>query len=306
MTRRGSYGLRVTVAVLMATASAACGSPSFRRADAPANPAAPETAEVGSGVDRPSRGSGDLATPTTTAAGSTTAATGASPLAPTASTTAPGVETGRAELLVKDPRGPGRSGVTVLLEGPVTQRLRSGPGGRLEAVAPPGRYRIGVETGCTDDLHITRGATGDLGLAAGDTARGELTVAATLRYRPENGAYWREGEVRGSGRADWRRGEVHIVEVSLADPCHGPGSPFGTTGAPLGRLGFDPGEGLEIVGAPPKTIGADGRIRVRLRCIGPDVDVALDLVDTEIPSDRMAVFSGSVLAEQSTPFCTAP
>lgn len=296
----------MAVALLVASTSAACG-PSFRKADTPAGEVAGETAEVGSGVDRPGRDLGDLATTTTTARlPAATTATGGSPDATATSAVPAGVETGRAELVIKDPRGPGRSGVTVLLEGPVTQRLRSGTGGRLEAMAPPGRYRIAVETGCTDDLHVTRGASGELGLATGDVARGELTVAATLRYRPENGAYWKEGETRGSGRADWRRGEVHIVEVSLADPCSGPQSPFGATGAPLGRLGFDPGEGLEVVGAPPKTIGADGRIQVRLRCVGPDVDVALDLVDTEIPSDRMAVFSGSVLAEQSTPFCTAP
>ncbi len=296
---------RTAGVLFLGLAVAACGGPSFRKADDPGNPRRAETADVGSGVERPSGIGSDDQTTTTTGRTNVAPQPGAGATT-TAVVAAVGPTSGRAEIVVRDPRGPGRSGVTVLLQGPVTQRLRSGAGGKLEVTAPPGRYRLTVETGCTDDLDITRGATGELGLAPGDLARGELTVAATLRYRPENGAYWREGGVRGSGRADWRRGEVHIIEVALADPCHGPGSPFGVEGDPLGRLRFDAGEGLEIVGVPPKTIGADGRVQVRLRCVGPDADVALDLVDTEIPSDRIAVFTGSVLAEQSTPFCTGP
>lgn len=192
--------------LLVAAVVAACGGPSFRDADDRAEPRPPETAEVGSGVDRPGRDLGDLATTTTLAAPVTSASPGRTTASSSATVAPAAVETGRAEIVVRDPRGPGRSGVTVLMEGPVTQRLRSGAGGRIEVTAPPGRYRLTVETGCIDDLHITRGATGELGLALGDLARGELTVAASLRYRPENGAYWREGEARGSGRADWRRG----------------------------------------------------------------------------------------------------
>lgn len=187
----------------------------------------------------------------------------------------------------------------------MTRRFDSGPGGRTEVKGPPGSYRVRIETGCTTDLEVVRGASGRLDLASGDLATGELTVDAKQRYRPADGAYWREGETRGSGRAHWRPGEVHVVEVAMTDACAGPASDVGAEGAPLGRLKFVPGEGLELVGASPAALGPAGRARLRLRCTGPEVDVALAWVDPEVPDDAIAIFGRDVLEDQATPFCTS-
>lgn len=283
---RGARPLALLVASTVVTT--ACGGASFRREGA----GPPETSRVGSGVELPGR-----RTPGSVPPGS--AGSGAGTGSATESTDV------AALINVRDPRGPGRSGVPVVVEGPVTRRFLSGAGGRTEVKAPPGNYRVLIETGCTTDLEVVRGATGRLQVALGDMASGDLTVDAKARYRPADGAYWREGETRGTGRAHWRPGEVHVVEVAMTDACAGPASDFGAEGSPLGRLKFVPGEGVELVGASPAALGPAGRVRVRLRCTGPEVDVDLAWVDPEVPDDAVAIFGGDVLEDQARPFCTS-
>jgi hypothetical protein len=162
-----------------------------------------------------------------------------------------------------------------------------------------------VETGCINEIEVRRGATGSLGLAAGDVARGDLTADASSRYKPTSGAYWRQGGEPGSGRADWRHGEIHLVEVALEDACPTGSSPLAAKGARLGRLRFVPGEGVEVVSAPTR-VGAGGRVQLQLRCTGQEVDVVLDMVDSEIPGDRLPVLTPEALKEQSAPYCTSP
>lgn len=285
MIRADALGLLLVAATL----TIACGGPSSRREGAGAPP---ETSRVGSGVDLPGP-SAPLSVPpggagTDAGSGSVTENTDAA-----------------AVINVRDPRGPGRSGVPVDIEGPVSRRFVSGAGGGTHVKAPPGNYRVRIETGCTTDLEIVRGATGRLDLALGHVATGELTVDAKPRYRPTDGAYWPEGAQRGAGRAHWRPGEIHVVELSMTDPCAGPESPFGAEGAPLGRLKFVAGEGVELVGPSPAALGPAGRARVRLRCTGPEVDVALAWVDPELPDDAIPIFGGDVLEDQATPFCTS-
>lgn len=285
---RGARSLALVVASAMVTT--ACGGATSRREGAAG---LPETSRVGSGVERPGRR--DLGSGPTGGAGS-------DPGSGSATAATDGV----AVIDVRDPRGPGRSGVPLVVEGPVTRRFVSGAGGRTEVKAPPGNYRVRIETGCTTDIEVVRGASGRLDLALGDVATGDLTVDARQRYRPTYGAYWREGEKRGTGRAHWRPGEVHVVEVAMADACAGPASDLGAEGSPLGRLKFVPGDGLELVSPSPAVLGPAGRARVRLRCTGPEVDVALVWVDAEVPDDAIAIFGGDVLEDQATPFCTSP
>lgn len=284
---RGARSLALVVASAVMTS--ACGGASFRREGASAPP---ETSRVGSGVELPGRG-----TPGSVPPGG--AGTGTGPGSATESTDTVAL------INVRDPRGPGRSGVPLDIEGPVSRRFVSGPGGRTEVKAPPGNYRVRIETGCTTDLEVVRGATGRLQVALGDMASGDLTVDAKARYRPTDGAYWPEGEKRGAGRAHWRPGEVHVVEVSMTDACAGPASGLGAEGAPFGRLKFVPGEGVELVAPSPAVLGPAGRARVRLRCTGPEVDVALAWVDPELPDDAVPIFGREVLEDQATPFCTS-
>lgn len=286
----------VAAIVLMLAITGACGGPSFRRERASKTK---ETSRVGTGVGLPNRGERGAGEP---GAG---AADGADPV-PGGATGSTASTDGAAVIDIRDPRGPGRSGVPLLLEGGSgSRRFLSGAGGRTEVKAPPGNYLVSIETGCTTDLEVVRGATGRLDLAFGDVATGQLTVDAKPRYRPVDGAYWPEGEQRGTGRAHWRPGEVHIVEVSMADACRGPSSPFGAEGAPLGRLRFVAGEGVELAGPSPTHLDAGGRARVRLRCTGPEVDVAAAWVDPEVPEDAIPLVGGTVFEDQATPFCTS-
>lgn len=278
-------------AVMAAVGLAACGG-GQKPTEAQDGPVA-----VGSGVRI--RGRAPTSGPAADVGGTAEGAAGSA-----AAPAAPAPETGRAVITVRDPRGPTRSGVQLLVEGPVTLSVRSGPDGRAEFEAPPGEYRLTAETGCVDDIAVVRGGTATLGIAVGDVAVGRLTVDAKLRYLPRDGAYWRDGEQRSEGRAGWRPGEVHVVELVLRDPCQPVTAPAAKEGALLGRLRFVPGDGVELAGPPPTTVGAEGRVQVRLRCTGPDVDVSLELVDGEIPTDRIDAFERQVFREQSTPFCS--
>lgn len=300
--RRGSIGAGL-LAVAMGVA--ACGSgPSFTRREGGdgSEVGREERRKVGEGVLLPSGGDATTSTAPSASTGAGGAAVTASPSGPAPTPTTAPEATGL--LTVKDPRGPGRAGLSLVLEGPTVRRVRTGPGGRTEVSAPPGRYRISVEEGCVDDVEVTRGARGDIGLALGDVARGELTADVRLRNVPAEGAYFREGEPRGSGRAGWRPGEIHVLEITMRDRCADPAAPQARAGAPLGRMRFAPGEGLDLVPPVPTAVGPGGRVQIRLRCTGIDSDGSLHLFDAEIPEDRTQLFSGDVLDGQSAPFCS--
>lgn len=281
---------RVLVAAALAAVTAGCAGGDAAH-EAPAGPS-----RVGTGVRLPSQ-QGAAATSSSVARDAASGPAGEA--GRPAGAAAPAA--GTAVVTVRDARGPTRRGMLVLFQGPVTRTARTGADGRAEVSAPPGRYRVTVEEGCVEDAQITRGASAEVGLAEGDVARGELTADVRLRHVPTAGAYWREDQSRGSGRAEWRPGEVHVVEVTMYDRCSDGPAP---AGAALGRMRFVPGEGLELVGPVPTVTGEGGRVQLRLRCTGPDVDGALDAVDAEVPADRTALFSFDVLEEQSAPFCS--
>lgn len=282
--RRRRWGAVFGLAAL-ALAAAACDAPSAVRAR----------------EDR-TAGTGRYGPPTTGGAGSFETSATAAPVAapggsapPTASSREPSDEAG-VDLTVVDPNGTPRLGVHVLLEGPAQPiRATSGAGGKVQRALPPGTYRVTAPEGCSGQLRTLRASTADLGVAAGAITTGRLVVEVTPRYEVT-------GPVDYDGDAGWRVGEVHRVRFRLTDPCGGEVPPV----ADYDAVRFVPSPGVELVGRPASSARASGQVEIDLRCVEPDVEVALAMVDALDGRRRAEVLDGALMDEQRPPFCIQP
>jgi hypothetical protein len=180
----------------------------------------------------------------------------------------------RFELTLTDDNDLHPAGIPVEMTGPISRTLTSGRGGIVSGSVPAGVYRFAVVEGCHAAVLVRGGASARVGLAAGETTRGNLGVLWQHRFGPSS-------PVTVDRSGDWPVGEVVDVEFAVADRCsddRAPGKAFRT-------FAFQTSSNLRITKTPTKTAAADGTSHVFVSCT-KEGSIKLDVVDRENPTDR--------------------
>lgn len=174
------------------------------------------------------------------------------------------------------------AGIPVKLSGPTTRTVLSDAAGVVKGSVPPGDYRVEVVKGCHAAVLVRGGGSARVGMAAGDTTRGNLGVLWQHRFGPSSPVI-----VDRSG--DWPVGEPVDVEFTLSDRCSedpAPGKSFPT-------FVLKPSANLRVTKAPPKAAGPGGTAHVVVTCTAKG-SITLDMVDQANPEDRLDLIAAAI------------
>ena len=100
---------------------------------------------------------------------------------------------GKIVIRVRDRKDRPRPGVTVAFTSPTgarTAQVVSDGKGIARAAATPGDWRVHIPTGCVGRMMVSFGGSARVGVAPGQTSRGDLTVEATRRWMPGPPVRW--------------------------------------------------------------------------------------------------------------------
>ena len=177
-------------------------------------------------------------------------------------------------LTVRDQSGRTPEGIPVSLEGPVQGVWITDSNGQITLTLRAAFYAARVMDGCYDRLQVLQGGSARLGIAAGDTTTGDLSVLWHHRYAPA-------APVHSTYTPHWPMGRETKIRFTVVDRCKDGERAPNVSFAPFE---FQHDDRIVIEGQPQLSADSDGNGNVTVRCQreGP---VKLWLVDRSNPDD---------------------
>jgi hypothetical protein len=209
---------------------------------------------------------------------------GSAPAATAVATAVPESTDGALQLRVLDHNGLARPGIPIDATGTKSLKLVSGDGGIVRTTVPAGRYSLKVVAGCTEDLDVQSGGTGQADVAVGQTTTGELRATWRHRYAPGPPTTYEatDGKPTDTGTIPhWRPDVPYEVTFGVHDRCK---SDALAPGAVYPSYRFVTSANTTVLADGGKKADGAGRGRLRASCSGRGV-INLTSADSENPSE---------------------